>query len=156
MHVSKSSISNFLILMWSYFKRDQKPLLSHILVNSCRMLNDTPHDSGTLPCTHFSPGPDSPSAFIILYILNTTPWLWITVCPLTADRLRTLTTAACSTHNVTLLQWTKDPTDHHTSKAELPGCAAISILHMPTTEAITPSISDQFQHYPHIQYVGQW
>jgi hypothetical protein len=155
MHVSKSSISNFLLLMWSYFNRDQKPLFSHILVNSCSKhctaLNNTPHDWGTLPCTHFSPGPDSPSAFRNLYILNTTPWLWITVCPLTVDRLRTLTTTACSTHNVTLLQWTKDPKHHHTSKAELPGCAAISILHMPTTEKITPSISDQFQHYPHVQ-----
>jgi len=80
----------------------------------------------------------------------------ITLCPLTADRLRTLTTAACTTHNVTLLQWTKDTTDHHTSKAELTGCAAISILHMPTTETIKPSTSDQFQHYPHVKYEGHW
>jgi hypothetical protein len=53
------------------------------------------------------------------------------------------------------MQQTKDPTDHHTSKAELPGCAAISILHMLTTETITPFISDQFQQYPNVQYVGQ-
>jgi hypothetical protein len=125
MHVSKPSISNFLLLIRSYFNRDQKPLLSHILADSCRkyctVLSDTPHDRGSISCTHFFPGPDSPSAVRNLYILYTIPRLWMTLCPPTADRLRTLKAAACTTYNVTLLQWTKDPTEHDTSKAELPG-----------------------------------
>jgi hypothetical protein len=138
MHVSKSSIPNFLLLMWSYFNREQKPLLSHNLADSCRMsctvLNDTPHNCGTLSCTHFSPGPDSPSAFRNLYILNTILQMWKTLCSLTADSLRTLTIAACTTHSVMLLQWAEDPTEHHMSRAALPGYAANSILHMLTTE----------------------